>query len=408
MTNPQGEFTFPAHVLPELRWNHSMRSYAHELADPFLAVSRLHDGPDIFYARDMSQERPGWVLTRHAHQQEAFLDTARFSSQSASGLDKLLGSDFRLVPIDYDPPEQTAFRMIMNPFFTPAAVAAMEGPVRETCRRLIDGFANKGGCEFIGDFAAPFPSYIFLSLVGLPVDEAPKFLAWEAQLLRGETFQQRAEAGLAVFHYLHGFVQAQRARPSNALLTGIVNAQVAGRPVTDTEILGMLYTLYAGGLDTVYSTLGWILRHLARVQDLQRRLRENLALLEQAVEEFGRAYSVVSTLRRVAKDVVFHDVEMRAGDLVLLPLFLSGRDPKAWANPHEIDLTRRPRALTFANGPHVCLGRYLARREMRIALEEFLTRFDDINIPAGESYDFHTSPVFGVDRLPLEWRRSSH
>lgn len=383
-----------------------MRAYAQELDDPFLAVSRLHDGPDIFYARDISQERPGWVLTRHALQQEAFLDHERFSSKGGSGLDKLLGSDFRLVPIDYDPPEQTAFRKIINPFFTPSAVTELEAPVRETCNRLIAQFEDNGGCEFIEDFAVQFPSYVFLSLVGLPIEEAPRFLAWEAALLRGETFQERAEAALAVFNYLRTFAQEQRARPSNSLLAGIVNAEIDGRTITDTEILGILYTFYVGGLDTVYSTLGWIMRHLAQNQTLQQRLRKNRDLLSNAVEEFGRAYSVVSTQRRVVTDMVFHGVEMREGDLVLLPLFLAGRDPQAWENPHDVDFARRPKALTFANGPHVCVGRFLARREIRIALEEFLTRFDNIHIPLGESYAFHTSPVFGVDRLPLAWRKT--
>jgi len=145
------------------------------------------------------------------------------------------------------------------------------------------------------------------------------------------------------------------------------------------------------------------MRHLALNQGLQQRLRDNSGFLPDAIEEFGRAYSVVSTKRRVAKDMEFHGVKLRENDLVLLPLFLSGRDPQAWSNPHEIDLNRRPKALWFANGPHVCAGRFLARREIRIALEEFLMRFKTIRIPEGESYAFHTGPVFGVDRLPLVW-----
>ena len=401
-----GPFAFPDHVPAALRWDNSLRTFAHELDDPFLAVSRLHDGPDMFYARDASQERPGWVVTRHALQQEIFLDPAHFSSHGGSGLDKLLGSDFRLIPIDVDPPEQTAFRMIINPFFTPNEVAKMDEAVRATCHRLIAQFENKGGCEFIEDFAAPFPSYIFLSLIGLPVEEAEKFLAWEAQLLRGADFQKRAEAGIAVFQYLQGFLAEQRKKPTNALLSGFINAEIKGRPITDTEILGILYTFYVGGLDTVYSTLGWIMRQLACDPGLQQRLRENLDLLPDAVEEFGRAFSVVSTQRRVVEDMEFHGVPLKANDLVLLPLFLSGRDPQAWEKPHEIDLARKPKSLWFANGAHVCAGRFLARREIRIALEEFLTRFKDIRIPDGQHYSFHTSPVYGVDRLPLEWTKA--
>jgi cytochrome P450 len=215
--------------------------------------------------------------------------------------------------------------------------------------------------------------------------------------------QDRVAAGMGVFNYLQGFIRAQRASPTTELLAGIIASQVDGRPITDNEILGMLYTFYLGGLDTVYSTIGWIMQHLARDQDLQRRLRANLDLLPQAIDEFARAYSVVSTMRRVAQDHTFHGVEMRKGDLVLMPLFLSGRDPRAWKHPHDIDFDRTASALTFASGPHVCVGRHLARREMRIAVESLLTQFDNIHIPSGWDYSYHTSPVYGVDRLSLAW-----
>jgi cytochrome P450 len=396
---------FPDHVPPELRWDHSLREFAHELDDPFLAVSRLHKGPDIVFARDATQERPAWIVTRHALQQEAFVDYEHFSSEGGSGLGQMLGNDLRLVPIDYDPPEQTAYRKIFNPFFTPREIKAMEGPVRETCDRLIASFVDRGGCEFIEDFAVPFPSYIFLSLVGMPIEEAPQFIKWEEGLLRGETLEDRVAAGLGVMHYLEGFIEEQRVKPSTALVKAIINANVEDRPITDMEILGILYTFYTGGLDTVYSTLGWIMRHLALDQDLQRHLRANLDLIPQAVDEFARAYSVVSTSRRVAKDIDFHGVDMREGDLVLMPLFLAGRDPQAWDNPHEIDLNRRPSALTFATGPHLCVGRHLALRELRIAVESFLTGFENIHIAPGENYAFHTSPVYGINRLPLAWKR---
>lgn len=398
-------FHFPNHVPLELRWDHSLGEFAHELDDPFLAVSRLHDGPDIFFARDASLERPAWVVTRHALQKEAFVDYEHFTSKGGSGLDQLLGNGLRLVPIDYDPPEQTAYRKIFNPFFTPREITAMEGPVRETCDRLIFSFEDRGGCEFIGDFAVPFPSYIFLSLVGMPIEEAAQFIEWEAGLLHGKTPEERMAAGLGVMHYLQGFIVEQRVKPTTELLKAIINSRVGDRPITDTEILGMLYTFYTGGLDTVYSTLSWIVRHLALDQDLQQHLRANLDLIPQTVDEFARAYSVVSTSRRVTKDIKFHGIDMREGDLVLLPLFLAGRDPQAWDNPHEIDLNRRPSALTFATGPHLCVGRHLAVRELRIALKSFLTRFENIHIPPGETYSYHTSPVYGIDRLPLAWTR---
>jgi len=398
-------FDFPAHVPVDLRWDHSMAEYAHEGDDPFLAVSRLHEGPDIFYARDATQGRPGWVITRHVLQQEAFVDYEHFTSEGQAGLNQLLGVEWHLAPLEYDPPAQVEFRKVINPYFTPKEINSMGDAVRETCDRLIAKFEDNGGCEFIEDFAVPFPTYIFLSLVGLPVDEAPQFLQWEASMLRAQTMEERITAHIEVMHYLQTFIQEQRKNPTNRIIDGIIKSKLGDRPITDDEVLGLLYTFYLGGLDTVYSTLGFIMRHLALYQDLQQRLRNNPELINDAVDEFCRAFSVVSTSRMVAKDFTFHGVEMKRGELVLMPLFLAGRDPMAWENPHEIDLNRKPSALAFASGPHLCVGRHLARRELRIALQSFLSRFDNIHIPRGETCSYHSSSVYGMDRLPLAWTR---
>ncbi len=396
---------FPDHVPPELRWDRSLGQFAHEGEDPFVAVSRLHDGPEIVYSPDVSHENPGWILTRHDLIQEAFIDYGHFTSEGGSGTGAVIGDGFHLIPIDTDPPDQVAYRKIINPFFTPKAVKALEDAVTDTCEMLISKFEDKGGCEFIEDFAVPFPSYIFLSLMGMPLDEAPKFLAWEAGMLRGETSEARGAAMMGVLGYLKQFIIDQRANPTSPMIEQILQAEFKGEPLTDMQLLGIFFTFYAGGLDTVYSTLGWTLRHLALRPELQSRLRENPDLIDHAVDEFARCYSVVSTKRVVKQDFTFHGVDMRKGDIVLLPLFLAGRDPKAWENPAEIDLDRRPASLAFGSGPHLCAGRQLARREMRVALKSILSRFDNIRIAPGETYTYHTSPVFGIDSLPLVWDR---
>jgi cytochrome P450 len=186
-------------------------------------------------------------------------------------------------------------------------------------------------------------------------------------------------------------------------MEGIMAARIDGRPLDEGEILGMFYTFYVGGLDTVYATLSWSMRYLATRPDFQRYLRKNLDVLPRAVDELIRLFSVVSTQRRVTKDFSFHGVEMRENDLVVMPIFIACRDPEAYTNPHEVDLERSTAGIAFASGPHTCLGAHLARREIRIAIETFLTRFDEIHIPAGETYAYHAGPTFNVDRLPLAW-----
>lgn len=397
------EFAFPDHVPETLRWDHAMGEYARDLDDPFEAVARLHDGPEIFYARIISQATPGWVIRSDALQREALLDYEHFTSERVAAIAQMLGANWRLAPLEFNPPEHTAYRKIINPLFTPRSVTALEDSVRMACGHLIDGFERPDRCEFVEEFAVQFPTYIFLSLFGMPVDQAAQFLAWEAALLRGTTMEERVGAARGVMEYLQHFIAEQRKAPSTEIVAGILAGKLGDRPMTDDEVLGLLYTFYLGGLDTVYSTLGWIFRHLALNPDLQQTLREEPDRIPAAVDEFARAYSVVSCTRQVVKDFTFHGVEMKAGEEVLIPLFLAGRDPQAWDDPARIDLDRKSAALTFGSGPHLCPGRHLARREMRVAVTEFLARFRSIRLAEGEgNYTCHTSPVFGVDRLVLE------
>lgn len=395
----------PDHVPPELVWDNSLEAFNSELDDPFLAASRLLDGPPVFWARDGAHGRPGWVIARHALLQEAFVDYEHFSSEGGMDLTQLLGVDWNLNPVNIDPPRHTAYRKVLTPFFTPRAINHMEPAVRETCDRLIAKFEDRGTCEFIEEFATPLPTYIFLALMGMPIEMAPQFLAWEAGLLRSESLEERVGAGRAVLDYLQGFLREQRAKPTTPLMEGIMGARLDGRPLDDGEVLGMFYTFFVGGLDTVYSTLGWSMRYLALRPELQRQLRANPDLLPRATDELLRLFGVVSSQRRVKKDFNSHGVEMRENELVIMPIFIACRDPEAYSNPHEAVLDRKAGLLSFASGPHTCLGMYLARREIRIAIESFLRRFEHIHIPDGESYSYHAGVVFGVDRLPLAWNQ---
>jgi cytochrome P450 len=309
----------------------------------------------------------------------------------------------RLNPIEIDPPAHYGFRRILNPFFTPKAVSSLDEPVRQACQQLIGKFEDMGGCEFIEDFAVPFPSYVFLDLMGMPHEKLPDFIEWENALMRGRDIASRVAAARSIYRYLEEFLEEQRKNPGNDLIKAIVTGEVEGRRLDHLETMGMLYVLYVGGLDTVYSTLGWVMRHLATHPDLQERLRDNPKQNSAAVEEFTRAFSVVVTHRVVAKDFTFHGVPMREGDEINLPISLANRDPSVHANPHVVDIDRKPRHINFGTGVHFCLAIHLAKREIRIVIEEFLKRFRNIRIRQSQSYRYHTGRTFGIDYMPLVW-----
>lgn len=398
----------PAHVPDELVWDKSLQEFNSELDDPFLSASRLLDGPPLFYARDGAQGRPGWVIARHALLKEAFMDWEHFSSEGGMDLTQMLGVDWNLNPVNIDPPMHSTYRKVLTPFFTPKAVNHMEESVRVTVEELIAPFADKDGCDFVKDFAIPFPSLIFLRLMGMPLDMVNQFFQWEQDLLRGTSMESRVQTGRAILDYLILHLEQQKQKPATPLMENIMNARIEdGRPLNDGEILGMFYTFYVGGLDTVYATISWSMRYIAENPEFQQFLRDNPDKMNKAVDEMLRLFSVVSSQRRVAKDFTWHGVEMKENDLVIMPIFIACRDPEAYPNPHEADLSRKEAMLAFATGPHLCLGMHLARREIRIALQSFLDRFDDIRIAEGQSYTYHAGPTFNVDSLPLEWTRKS-
>ena len=397
--------TVPGHVPPELVWDGNLSAFAEAHANPYVAMSEeFHAGPDIRWVTNLMHGRPGWFLTRQDLQTEIFLAPQDFSSRRAADLSDLLGVAWRMIPNEKDPPEHMMFRQVLQPWFQPSAVNRLEAGMRDACRALLDKFADKGGCDFCEDFGLLFPSRIFLQLMGLPYSQLGQFLAWEHQIVRGETPEARIGALRSVLAYLTDtMIEKRRAPTEGDLASHVATAKVKGRLLTEDEMMGMALVLYVGGLDTVASSVGWYLMHLARDPELQTRLREQPELIPAAVEELLRAHGVTITMREVTRDLAFHDIQMRAGDTVGLPQFLASRDARAYPDPHRIDLDRKARHITLATGPHNCLGAHLARREIKIVLEEWLARFHDIRIPDESAIAWQAPGVWGVTRLPLAW-----
>lgn len=396
----------PDHVPPELVFQGDFEAFITAEPDPFRRLGELHDGPDILWvnrwSKGMGSGYAGWLVTRDAIQREVLTDTDRF--YSGGELLKIIGIDHPLIPIELNPPQQQRYRKVLEPFFAPSAIDALDTMIRNCCEELIAQFQDKNGCEFIQDFAEKFPTQIFLDLMGMPRSRLYQFLDWERDMLRGETPEKVVTAMTQIADYLKEFIAEQEAKPSSALMQGIVSARLDdGHALTDLEKLSICYILYIGGLDTVYSTIGWIFWYLAQDQALQDRLRAEPGLITQASEELLRAFSATSTGRNVKHDMTFHGVPMKAGDSVTTLFSLSARDPRAWDDPHTIDIARKPRHIAFGTGPHTCLGIRLAKREVKIVLESFLGRFKNIRIKPGESHRYHVGSVFGIDYLPLEW-----
>ena len=367
---------------------------------PHTAVAALHSGARVFYSPVHHNAIPGpgtWVLTRAADIRAALQDAATFSSAVRRS-----NSALSLIPLELDPPEHPKFRALMNPIFSPARMKQLEAKVRELARKLAAQCAAKGECDFVEDFAKPFPVGIFLDLMGLPVENMDRFLQWEALIMRDK--QTRTAAMQQVSLYLQELITERRRNPTDDLITFAVNAKVDDRPLTDSEVMGICVLLFIAGLDTVTSSFAFHFRHLAEHEADQESLRRDPGLIPSAVEELFRAYAVVNTNRYATRDIEFAGVQIKKGDNVTCSTILASRDPHEFERPNEVIFTRSPNPHNaFSFGPHRCIGSHLARREITSGIEEWLRVIPRFRVKPGASIRVTGGGVFSIESLPLTW-----
>jgi cytochrome P450 len=287
------------------------------------------------------------------------------------------GTDVPLIPIDIDPPEHAHYRRVLLPLFTPQAVAKLDEGMHRTARELATEVAAHDVVDVSARFARPMPTIIFSRLAGFPEADWPKFDRWVDDIIYERTVDpERAwKAGQEVMDYFDALLKA-RAEQQDAgdIISRLLSAEINGRKLTHDELLSYCYLLFVAGLDTTAWAIRSSLWYLAQNPDAQARLREDPDLIPTAAEEFLRTLSPVQAMARTCKkDTEVSGQRIRAGDRVVLVFGAGNRDPDVYEHPDEIVVDRENnRHLAFGGGIHRCLGSNLGRRELVIALEEFL------------------------------------
>ncbi len=397
----------PAHVPPELVMEPNYED-ANTFVDPFIITEGAYrDLPPIFYS---PRPRPGifrdgvWVVTHYDDIRKVYQTDELYSTEGAAGFNKLVGETFPMLPLGVDPPLHGKHRAMLNPRFSPRAINELEPHIRKTINDLIDGFIEKGECDAAYDFGRLYPVKVFLNLMGFPQSMLEEFLQWEYAILHSYGNVEKIKWGIgSAINWLRNFIEETKKNPSDNLTSYIVHSKIDGRPITEEEIMGTVTFLWIGGLDTVAATTSLMFRRLALEPKLQQQLRDNPELVSDAIEEFMRVQPLVNSSRLVLKDHEIRGVEIKKGDYVMCLNTAGNFDPAEFENPRDVRFDRPAnRHFTLAGGPHRCLGSHLARRELRLALGEFLRRVPPFKLKPGADMTVHPG-LIAAPRVPIVW-----
>ncbi len=395
----------PAHVPSELILPFPYILGATTKLMPHSFIPAMHDGPEIFWAeRAYSGIQGAWVPRTVDLLHQVYNDNVHFCARGFAPFARMIGEDWYLVPAEADPPIHETLRTMVNPLFTPKRMAALEDKIRGYAREYILGFRDRGGCNFMADFAFEFPIKVFLELMGLPQDRVAQFMLWEHKLLHEPDLQEVINGTQLVVDYLREEIEDRRRNPREDLISYGIQLEKAGRKFSEDELLGFCFNLFIGGLDTVSTNMAWQFHHLARNPDQQSTLRAHPEMIPAAIDEMMRVYASVATSRECIRETELAGVTIKPGDKVLLPTFLAGHDPVAYPNPEEVILDRAARHVSFGYGPHLCIGMHLARREMRIALEEFLKEIPEFSIAPDADITYYLAAIVQPVEFPLVWK----
>jgi len=342
-----------------------------------------------------------WIATCGADVFRFFRDTKHFSNASVAVPDP--GGD-RMLPIQADPPLHSEYRRNIIGLFTPAAVAKLEDPIRELTVALIEGVRKKGECEFIADFALQLPLSIFLTMMGLPLEDRLRLRRLIETFARAPDIDVKRGAHLELHRYLDGWIERRLVEPGDDAITLVTRATIGGRPYTHEEMLATTTLLMHAGLDTVTNMLGFFARHLAQNPLDRAYIRANPDRLHDITQELLRRYAVPNLGRVIADDFTYKGVELKKGDRILLAPSLFNMDEDVMPEPDKVDLGRHDaRHITFGAGPHSCAGALLARKELTVFLQEWLTRIPEFSLDPARPPRTSTTQTNTVDELWLKW-----
>jgi hypothetical protein len=312
-----------------------------------------------------------------------------------------------------DPPDHTRMRTLVKQAFTPKRVDALRPRIEELVEERLDAAAAAGEMELVRDLAYPLPVTVIAELLGVPVEDRERFKSWSTRLrvlidpiTSLDGFGAAIDAYEEMMAYFLALFAERRAVPRDDLVSALVAAEQDGERLDETELMALVALILGAGHETTTNLIGNATLALLRNPGERKRLQDDPALIESAVEEFLRYDSPVQATDRVASETCEIDGHrIEAGTFVVTMLAAANHDPARFPDPERLDLSRDDgRHVSFGQGAHFCLGAHLARVEAQVAIASLLRRFPDLTGPT-EPSDWVPSLVLrGPTALPLTLR----
>jgi cytochrome P450 len=348
------------------------------------------------------------VVASRAAVDEVLRDPASFTSRDLVQL----GNVRPLIPLSVDPPEHKKYRRILDPLFAPKRMDEIEDDLAVRVNRFIDAFVDRGSCNFTEELAVPFPSAVFLGLMGLPWDELDTLLRLKEGIMRPgggglppeEQMRIREETGTEIYGYFNAILEERQRNPEEDILTGFLEAEVDGEKLSREEILDICFLFLIAGLDTVTDSLTCFFAYLSQNPEHRQQIVDDPAVIPKAVEEMLRWETpVAGTARLATGDSVVSGCPVAAGSVVFVCIGAANVDPAEFDDSMDVRFDREVnRHLAFGGGVHRCLGSHLARRELRVVLREWHRRIPDYRLKPGIELEYPPGLRL-VQNLELVW-----
>ena len=361
--------------------------------EPAAAVERLRAAGPVVEARLPIFGRV-WMTTTQEMASRVLKDnrvfTLRKDDGTVAGLRWWMPNIFRAFAksmLSVDEPDHTRLRGIVEEAFRRRAVLDMEPRIRAIAHELAgDLFSQGSPADLVTRYARVLPLSVICELLGLPLADRPKFMAWAARATSASSalvFLRMVPTLAAIKRYLEQRLEHARKVGGEGLIVELVRVEKEGAPITRDEMVVMVFLLLFAGHETTTHLISGSVFELTKNPELRNWLEEDWSRADLAIEEFLRFVSPVqfSKPRFVRQDIELGGVRLKNGDQIVALLAAGNMDPAANVLPEKLDLERRPnRHVAFGTGIHFCLGHQLARLEGKCALEALYTRWPKLRL----------------------------